>query len=225
MTGGAPSLPPPPVPRLVLASTSPRRRELLAALGVPFTVRAAAVPEELPVDVPAPVLAEELALAKARAVARDEPAAVVLAADTIVVLDGRSLGKPAHADEARQMLRALRGRAHTVVTGVAVVAPGREHTAHATTSVVMRCYSDAEIETYIASGDPFDKAGAYAIQHREFRPAARIEGCYCNVVGLPLWTVRRLLAAVAPGIPVARPDTALPRCATCPLALPSIGER
>jgi septum formation protein len=210
---------PPPGPRLVLASASPRRRELLAALGVPFTVRTADVPEELPAHVPAPTLAEELALAKARAVAQDEPAAVVLGADTIVVLDDRPLGKPEDADEARRMLRALRGRAHEVVTGVAVVAPGGVgRTAHARTLVHMRCYTDAEIEAYIASGDPFDKAGAYAIQHPEFRPVARIEGCYCNVVGLPLWTARRLLAAIAPGLTLRRPDATFAHCATCPLA-------
>jgi MAF protein len=218
--------PPPSTPHLVLASASPRRRELLTALGVPFTGRAADVPEELPPHVPAPVLAEELALAKARAVAREEPRAVVLAADTIVVLDGRPLGKPADAEEARQMLRALRGRAHEVVTGVAVMAPGGvARTAHAVTRVVMRCYTDAEMEEYIASGDPFDKAGAYAIQHPVFRPVARVEGCYCNVVGLPLWTVRRLLAEVAPGLAVPRPDTVFPRCAICPLAASDAEER
>ncbi len=223
MNRGSSSLP--PSPRLVLASASPRRRELLTALGVPFAVRAADVPEELPPHVPVPSLAEGLALAKARAVARDEPRTVVLAADTIVVLDGRPLGKPADAEEARQMLRALRGRAHEVVTGVAVVSP--EHAArvdHARTLVYMRCYTDSEIEVYIASGDPFDKAGAYAIQHPEFRPVARIEGCYCNVVGLPLWTVRRLLAAAAPSLPVPRPDTVFPRCSACPLAPLSEGE-
>lgn len=216
---------PSPGPRLVLASASPRRRELLTALGMPFAVRAADVPEELPPQVPAASLAEELALAKARAVAREEPDALVLGADTIVVLDGQPLGKPADAEEARQMLRALRGRAHEVVTGVAVVAP--EHVArvdHARTLVHMRCYTDSEVEAYIASGDPFDKAGAYAIHHPEFRPVARIEGCYCNVVGLPLWTVRRLLAAAAPGLPVSRPDTVFPRCSACPLALSPEGE-
>ncbi len=211
--------PPSSGPRLVLASASPRRRELLAALGTPFTVRAADVPEELPPHVPAPALAEELALAKARAVARDEPDAVVLAADTIVVLDDRPLGKPEDADEARRMLRALRGRAHEVVTGVAVVAPGDVvRTAHVLTSVVMRCYSEAEIEAYIASGDPFDKAGAYAIQHPEFRPVGRIDGCYCNVVGLPLWTAYQLLTEVAPALQPQPPDRALARCAACPLA-------
>jgi septum formation protein len=224
MTPG--SSPPPSTPRLVLASASPRRRELLAALGVPFTVRAADVPEELSLHAPAPVLAEELALAKASAVAREEPDALVLGADTIVVLDGRPLGKPASPEEARQMLRALRGRAHEVVTGVAVIARGGvTRTAHAVTRVVMRCYSDAEMEEYIASGDPFDKAGAYAIQHPGFQPVARVEGCYCNVVGLPLWTVRRLLAEAAPGLSVPRPDTAFPRCACCPLAASEAAER
>jgi septum formation protein len=204
--------------QFVLASASPRRRELLASLGVPFTVRAADVPEPLVADVPPAAQAEALALAKARAVAADG-AAVVLGADTIVVLDDRPLGKPADAREARAMLRGLRARPHEVVTGLAVVAPdGTVRTAHAATQVHMRAYDDDEIEAYIASGDPFDKAGAYAIQHPDFRPVARVEGCYCNVIGLPLWTARRLLAATAPGLATRPPDRTWQRCAACPLA-------
>lgn len=218
-----------PVPcSLVLASASPRRRELLGALGVPFTVRAADVPEPLAEDMPAGVQAERLAVAKARAVAATDASSgaetasspvVVLGADTIVVLDGVPLGKPEDAAEAHGMLRALRGRAHEVVTGVAaVVGDGTYLTDHVATRVHMRRYTDAEIEPYIAGGDPFDKAGAYAIQHPDFRPVARIEGCYCNVMGLPLWTVRRLLARASPSLAICPPSAAFERCRVCPLA-------
>ena len=209
-----------PLPRLVLASASPRRRELLAALGVPFEAAAADVPEPLMAGMPAAGQAERLALTKAAAIARIMGGdALVLGADTIVVLDGTPLGKPADDDDARRMLRALRGRIHDVVTGVALVS-GRGAatvTDHAVTRVHMRRYTDAEIEGYVAGGDPFDKAGGYAIQHPGFRPVERIEGCYCNVMGLPLWTVRRLLAGVAPHLVTSSPGTVYERCAGCPL--------
>ena len=196
---------------LILASASPRRRELLAALRLPFTVQASAVPEPLLVGVPATDQAVQLALVKARAVAAGRRTARVLGADTIVVLDGEPLGKPLEAADAAEMLRRLCGRPHQVVTGVALLSTdGREQTAAVSTTVVMRSYTDAEIAAYIATGDPFDKAGGYAIQHPQFAPVARIDGCYCNVVGLPLWTVRRLLVT---GLP---PSTALDRCAACP---------
>jgi MAF protein len=125
----------------------------------------------------------------------------MLAADTVVVLDGAILGKPADAAEAMAMLRRLRGRWHRVTTGVAVIAPHAagqliEHTAAATTRVLMRDYTDQEIAAYVASGDPLDKAGAYAIQNAQFRPVARIDGSYPNVVGLPVRTVLRLLERV-----------------------------
>ena len=216
---------------VVLASASPRRHELLGALGVPFEVRVAEVPEPLVEGVPAAVQAERLALAKARAVAAawreaapwqrprgSRVPAVVLGADTIVVLDGKPLGKPENAEAARRMLRALRGRPHEVVTAVAAVLTDhpRCDTDHAATAVHMRPYTDAEIESYIAGGDPFDKAGAYAIQHPGFRPVDRIEGCYCNVMGLPLWTVRRLLSRTAPALATSPPDHALDRCRACP---------
>jgi septum formation protein len=209
-----------PVPSLVLASASPRRRELLGALGVTFSVQAADVPEILLPTVSAAEQAERLALEKAQTClvsldSRGEDT-IVLGADTIVVLDGVPLGKPGNADEARAMLRGLRGRGHEVITGVAVACGDVERTARATTIVHMRAYKDAEIEAYIAIGDPFDKAGAYAIQHAGFAPVERIEGCYCNVMGLPLWTVRRLLAEVAPTLVTRPPSEQYQRCAACP---------
>ena len=137
-----------------------------------------------------------MALAKARAVAREvtEPA-FILGADTEVVLDGHLLGKPGDAADAGRMLKALRGRVHEVITGVALVeAPaGREETAAVTTRVKMAGYSDAEIEAYVAAGEPLDKAGAYAVQGLGARLVAEVDGCFTNVVGLPVTTTRRLL--------------------------------
>lgn len=200
--------------RLILASRSPRRRELLPALGLAFGVRPADVDESLGGGDPEQV-ARAIALRKARAVA-DATAATdaVIGADTIVVHDGRMLGKPADADEAREMLRALRGRTHTVVSGVAVVYGGRDPSACVSARVTMRAYSDAEIARYIESGAPLDKAGAYAIQDAQFAPVERCEGCECAVIGLPLWTVRRLLRTVA-GVEASAPS--YDRCAACPL--------
>lgn len=136
-----------------------------------------------------------LALAKARAVAAAAPDAVVLGADTIVVVDGVILGKPGGVAEAVQMLRRLRNRVHEVLTGVAVVRARErdERTAVVCTRVTMRDYSEAEIARYVATGEPLDKAGAYAVQEGGGQLVARVDGCYTNVVGLPLTTTRALL--------------------------------
>lgn len=148
----------------------------------------------------------ELARAKARAVARRVTAeaagetggrTVVLGADTEVFLDGRALGKPADAADAGRMLRALCGRVHEVITGLALVEVGgeREETAAVTTRVRMAEYSEAALEAYVATGEPFDKAGGYAVQGEGGRFVAEVDGCLTNVVGLPVETTRRLLAA------------------------------
>jgi len=180
--------------RLVLASASPRRADLLRQLRVPFEVLPSEIPEVLP---PGPIreAIQALALAKARAVARRVGPAVVLGADTAVVLAGEVFGKPESPEDACRMLRALRGREHEVITGVALVeAPsGREETAAVVSRVLMREYSEAEIEAYVASGEPFDKAGAYAVQAAGGALVAEVAGCYTNVVGLPLTTTRHLL--------------------------------
>jgi septum formation protein len=171
---------------------------LLARLGLSFEVVPSAVGETLPPGVPAARVAADLALAKARDVAGGlGPGVVVLGADTLVVLEGRPFGKPASRDEARAMLAALRGRAHEVVTGVAVVAtaPRREAAETVTSRVVMRDYPAAELEAYIATPEPYDKAGGYAVQGVGGRLVARVEGCYTNVVGLPVSTTARLLRA------------------------------
>jgi septum formation protein len=186
--------------RLILASASPRRRELLSRLGLPFEVRPSGIDEVLTSAVDAPALATALARAKARDIADQVRAAgdgpvLILGADTLVVLDGRPLGKPGSRDEARAMLRALRGRSHEVVTAVALieVPGGREVTETVTSRVLMRPYGNPEIDAYVATGEPDDKAGAYAVQGVGGQLVARVEGCFENVVGLPLVTTARLL--------------------------------
>jgi len=178
--------------RLVLASRSPRRAELLAAAGIDFTVRAAEI-DETPRQGETPFayvlrLAEE----KARAV-ECGPDEVILGADTTVVLDGEILGKPLDAADAARMLTALSERKHEVVTGVCVRGPGRSVCEAAATSVWFAPMTEAEIAEYVASGEPMDKAGAYAIQGLASRYVERIEGSYGNVVGLPVAMVYRML--------------------------------
>ena len=179
---------------LILASSSPRRRELLAILGLPFTVQTADIDESaLPDEIPEPH-ARRLAETKARTVAARSGEAVVLAADTIVVQHGQILGKPGDAADAKRMLRSLRVAPHRVITAVAVAqAQGPVISASHSSRVVMRPYTDAEIDAYIASGDPMDKAGAYAIQNRDFEPVAHFDGCFASIMGLPLGVVADLL--------------------------------
>ena len=180
-------------PRILLASASPRRLDLLRALGLTPEVRPADVDETLLPGEDPHEGAERLARAKAAKVAADAPAgAVVLAADTIVVLDGEALGKPRDPDDARRMLRALRGRAHDVVTGVALARDGILVSGRETTEVVFAPMTDEEVEAYVASGEPADKAGAYALQGLGGLFVERIDGTPSNVIGLPLRLVRRL---------------------------------
>lgn len=187
---------------LILASQSPRRRQLLAALGLTFTADAADVDETpLPGEEP-DALVCRLCRVKAQAVAARHPGAVILAADTLVALDGLLLGKPADEFEATAMLRRLRGRTHQVYTAVCVAYKGSLAAQLSISDVTMRPYSDAEIAAYVATGDPLDKAGAYAIQHSLFSPVAAWAGCYAGIMGLPLRLVGEMLAAAglkAPG--------------------------
>jgi MAF protein len=179
---------------IILASGSPRRRELLRLTDIRFRVYSADVdetqlPDESPLD-----YVKRMATTKARQAARLFPGQTVLAADTIVVDAGEVLGKPSSAREAQAILRRLCGRTHQVYTAIAVVQPPEDLVIDVCrTDVLMRNYSDAEIEAYIASGDPFDKAGAYAIQNGAFRPVEFLSGCYANVVGLPLCHLSRTL--------------------------------
>jgi MAF protein len=180
---------------LILASSSPRRRQLLAALGIPFIIDVADIDESRVGDESPEAHVRRLAEEKARTVALRHPDAVILAADTIVVHQGRILGKPGDENEARAMLRALRESPHQVITAVAVARAGDVLSELDVSTVVMRAYTDAEIDAYIVSGDPFDKAGAYAIQHPDFAPVARLDGCFAGVMGLPLAVTARLLTA------------------------------
>jgi septum formation protein len=181
-------------PTLYLASQSPRRREMIQWLGIPVQTMAVEI-DEAPLPGERPVyLAVRLARSKTAAASAALGGGWVLAADTVVDLDGVSLAKPLDEEEARSMLLLLRDREHLVHTAVALSSPAGGITARrVTTRVLMRPYSDVEIDAYIATGDPMDKAGAYAIQHAGFHPVSRIESCYTNVVGLPLGAVVRLL--------------------------------
>lgn len=185
---------------LVLASASPRRRELLAQAGFPFTVAPAAIPEDLRPNENPVAYVTRLAREKAQSVyARiDSPASsIVLGADTTVVApNSEVLGKPADAADAARMLRLLSGATHQVITGVAVVSAAGVETAAEVTHVTVLTLSDEEIAAYIATGEPMDKAGAYAIQGYAGRWIPRIHGCYFNVVGLPLALVSGMLEGV-----------------------------
>ena len=193
---------------LILASASPRRQELLRNAGITFEVYPADIPEQ-PLDGEAPRdCAERLAREKALAVLQQKPGSIVLGADTIVVVDGEILGKPCDAADAARMLRRLSGRTHEVITGVCVAGknphpdrkvsgkdgePDREDVRSETTLVTMTTLSEDNIHGYIATGEPMDKAGAYAIQGMASRWIPRIEGDYFNVVGLPVALVCRML--------------------------------
>ena len=206
----------------VLASASPRRHELLAASGYGFEVVPADLDEEaLTYGRDAIAIARRLARAKALHVASSRTDAAVLAADTVVSLRGVLLGKPSDAQDARRMLRALSGRTHRVVTGVALVLAGgrRPVVSHAVTRVHFRDLPDADIEAWIASGGPFDKAGAYGVQDAAFRPVQRYDGCYCNVMGLPLGVAVRLLDSA--GQRPTDKSAPLAQCDGCPIA-PSV---
>jgi septum formation protein len=187
---------------LVLASASPRRRELLTQAGYSFEVRPAHIPED-PFEGEDPTAyVTRLAREKAEVVFRemiangksgDADSLVVLGADTTVTLDGHILGKPEDAGDAARMLRMLSSRTHQVITGVAVVMENKAEMAAEVTEVRFLKLTDAEIAAYVATGEPMDKAGAYAIQGLAARWIPRIEGCYFNVVGLPLALVSTML--------------------------------
>jgi len=178
---------------LVLASASPRRQELLRNAGVDFVVHSADIDETQLLNEDPKACAERLAREKALAVSRQRPNEVVLGADTVVVVEDQLLGKPANTADAARMLRLLSGRTHKVITGVCLVLGGQPSVASETTSVTMSEISDEEIAGYVATGEPMDKAGAYAIQGIASRWIPRIEGDYSNVVGLPVALVWKLL--------------------------------
>ena len=194
--------------KIILASASPRRRQLLTQLGISYTARASEVNEDPLVGESSVETQRRITLAKAEVIARDLRDAsgewVVIASDTTVLLDGEMLNKPADADEAWGMLRRLRGRVHTVQSCLVVLEGGGEGNGESAgherqercgidlmcSDVHMRDYGDDEIAAYIATGDPFDKAGSYAVQHPQFRPVEAILGCPLNVIGLSLCRLR-----------------------------------
>ena len=190
---------------IVLASASPRRRELLSGLGIDFRVAPAGIPEEQEPDETPERMVRRLSREKALAVAEAESSqsGYYVAADSTVVLDGESIAKPADAEEARSMLRRLRGTTHQVITGFTVydASTGRCITDANAADVQMREFTDAEMEASIASGTPMDKAGAYAIQDPDFRPASLLAGCYSNVMGLPACRVIDTLAEMGCPLP------------------------
>ncbi|GAB4491496.1 MAG: Maf family nucleotide pyrophosphatase [Anaerolineales bacterium] len=193
---------------LILASNSPRRRQLLALGGWTFDVHVADIDESVwPAESPRNYV-ERLAREKVCAIAVRSPSgAVIIGADTTVVIDGEILGKPADAAEARLMLTRLRGRIHQVYTGIAALRleDGELLSDVVLTDVPMRAYSQDEMERYIQSGDPLDKAGAYGIQNPAFQPVENMKGCYASVMGLPLCSLARLLRrlGISPGSDVA----------------------
>ncbi|MEO8539800.1 MAG: Maf family protein [bacterium] len=201
--------------RVILASGSPRRRELLAALIDDFEVVVSGVDEPWEAD---PIAnAEHLAAAKASDVFASHPGCVVIGADTIVFDDDRSYGKPDDEAHAVAMWRALRGRSHRVATGLAVVSA--EHgadVASVVAEVELTSLSDAAVVEYAQSGRPMDKAGAYAIQDEDVPTVAALSGCFCSVMGLPLWNLKASLESA--GVLCRAPSLAYKRCATCPEA-------
>ena len=179
--------------RLILASASPRRVDLLRGAGYDFDVEPAHVDESaLAGEAPREYVVRVAAL-KARAVAAHHRGDIVLAADTTVVVDGEMLAKPADDDDARRMLRQLAGRTHEVLTGVTVIAAGLERSEVAATAVRFHSITAADIDWYVATGEPRDKAGAYGVQGLASRFVAAVDGSYSNVVGLPIPAVRALL--------------------------------
>ncbi|HEY0378172.1 MAG TPA: Maf family protein [Pyrinomonadaceae bacterium] len=183
--------------RVLLASASPRRAEILRAVGWPFETLATDIDETFEAGESAARAVERLALAKALAALERKPSPLVLGADTTVVVDAEMLAKPNDDAEARYMLRLLAGRWHDVVTGVALVGQdGRRLVAHERTRVRFGPMSDAEIEWYVTSGEPMDKAGGYAVQGRAALFIEEIEGDYWNVVGLPIRLVYKLAAEI-----------------------------
>jgi septum formation protein len=183
-------------PRLILASTSPRRRELLGLLGLPFETVASRYDESLidPATMKPSDYVTRLACGKAEEVAgRTNGDALIIGADTTVVLDGHYLNKPADADDARRMLMALSGRTHEVYTGLCLIHGGARLTDYAVTEVTFDTIDNATLAAYVATGEPLDKAGAYGIQGKALAFIPHIKGDYFNVVGLPLEYIRRML--------------------------------
>ena len=183
--------------RVILASQSPRRRELLGLFRIPFEIQAADIDETMDPDLPAGQEVSRVSRSKAMAIAADDDQ-IIIAADTIVVVDGRVLGKPQSPDHARQMLKSLSGRDHQVMTGIAVRRGSQCAVCTEVTDVTFRPLTDAEIDAYIATGEPMDKAGAYGIQGGAALFCEKLHGDYYNVMGLPVCRLGLMLKSMAP---------------------------
>ena len=211
-------------PNIVLASGSQRRREIIEALDATVEIVPSGI-DERPAspDERAEEYVASVAASKAAAVmANARAGALVIGADTSVVLNGGVLGKPDNEAEALEMLTALRGRLHRVVTAVTVARDGMATSSVTSSEVAMREYSDAEMEAYIESGEPFDKAGGYAIQDGGFAPVSALNGCYLNVVGFPLCEVMRLMSKVGADLRLKQGWRAPERCPNdCPVRVGS----
>lgn len=180
---------------LILASGSPRRRQLLEQLGLTFTVRSSDVDESVSPGLTPAQVVESLSARKGEAVAQlSQPGDLILSADTVVALEGAILGKPRSREEAAAMLSALSGRTHQVYTGVTLLQDGRRLTGHEVTAVTFRPLSPEEIAAYVSTGEPMDKAGSYGIQGYGCLLVEGIRGDYFNVVGLPVCRLGRMLA-------------------------------
>lgn len=190
--------------RIILASQSPRRRQLIQLLGLEVEAISADVDESLATHPDPAQNAIDTAILKVEAFA-DLPDAIIIGSDTNVAIDDEVLGKPRDSAEARQMLTQLRGRIHQVHTGIVALrtADGTQAATVSTSDVHMRDYSDAEIDAYIATGDPFDKAGSYAVQHPDFMPVHKIDGCFASVMGLSICQLAGVLHEVGVAIPAA----------------------
>jgi septum formation protein len=198
---------------------------LLARLGVDFKVRPVDIDEDPGRARNPQILARRLAREKAEAARLVDETSAILAADTVVWHEGKFLGKPEDHREATEMLNALRGKEHTVVTAVSLMPPGKRSALirHPVTLVRMRDYSDDQIEASIQRGDPFDKAGAYGIQDPVLSPVASYTGCYCNVIGLSLWATIELLQKSGWGLSEGVERHLLPECDSCPMRTRIIG--
>ncbi|MCB0076956.1 MAG: septum formation protein Maf [Anaerolineales bacterium] len=219
---------------LVLASASPRRRELLSLLTLPFRVEQADIDESQRPDEPPFELVQRLSKEKAGVVAQrpQNRTSVILAADTIVLLVGRVLGKPDDEAHAREMLTQLRGQKHRVMTSITVIdnRTGKAMTEVCESKVTLRWMSDEEIDGYVQSGDPMDKAAAYAVQNEEFSPAEQLIGCPANVMGLPMCHVVMLFRRLGIDLPASLPLDCRVQfggyyCALAELAMPGLTEQ
>lgn len=213
-------------PPIILASGSPRRKALLARLGLPYTLVTSGVDEHIDPSLDPAALVRELARQKAQVVAATCDEGLIIGADTAVVLGETILGKPVDAADAARMLRLLCSRTHRVISGVAVIDARTSQAAvtSVTTLVRMNSYDEAQITAYVASGEPMDKAGSYAIQGLGGALVAGIEGCYNNVVGFPLCEVAALLTQFGVIIESADPVCVLADGAPCPRLLPTPGR-